>query len=177
MRRYAFSIMLTNTFGERAKTWDDHPDALNAIKSQEIMRSTLRPFSFLVDELPPLQSLPKWLQPGRKRAEAAGKQVLDIKMALWRRAEDNFAKGTLPHCYAREILDSKQSWYSAGLNDEDLAWVAGGLIEAGFETTAVALNSLVLYLVANPSVQDRAHEELYSLWLRNRSGMNSKGWS
>lgn len=159
MRRYAFSIIMTNTFGERVKHWD-HPDMRNALKSQDLLRSTMRPFSFLVDELPPLQSLPSWLQPGRKRAEKIAKQVLDVKMALWRRMEKQFEAGTAPHCYAREILEKKQSWYAAGLNDEDLAWVAGGLIEAGFETTALALNSLVLYLAGNPRVQERAHEEL-----------------
>ncbi|KAK3690575.1 cytochrome P450 CYP2 subfamily [Podospora appendiculata] len=81
-------------------------------------------------------------------------------MALWRRMEKQFEAGTAPHCYARQILEQKDSWYSSGLNDEDLAWVAGGLVEAGFETTGVALNSLVLYLAANPRVQERAHEEL-----------------
>jgi len=159
MRRYAFSIIMTNTFGERVKHWD-HPDMLNAMKNQELLRGTMRPFSFIVDEFPPLQSLPSWLQPGRKRAQGIAKQVLDLKMGLWRRIEKQFEAGTAPHCYAREILEKKQSWYAEGLDDEDLAWVAGGLIEAGFETSALALNSLVLYLAANPQVQEKAHEEL-----------------
>jgi cytochrome P450 len=159
MRRYAFSIIMTNTFGERVKHWD-HPDMQTSMKSQELLRSTMKPFSFIVDELPPLQRLPSWLQPGRKRAEKIGKHVLDVKMELWRRMEKQFEAGKAPHCYAREILEKKQTWYDAGLNDEDLAWVAGGLIEAGFETTAAALNSLVLYLAARPKVQETAHEEL-----------------
>jgi cytochrome P450 len=159
MRRYAFSIIMTNTFGERVKSWD-HPDARNAVKSQEILRDTSRPGAFVVDELPPLQRLPKYLQPGRKRAEEAAKKVLDVKMNLWRRIEKQFKEGTAAHCYAREILEKKDYWYSQGLNDEDLAWVAGGLIEAGFETTAIALNGLVLYLAANQRVQDEAQEEL-----------------
>ncbi|KEY74809.1 hypothetical protein S7711_06496 [Stachybotrys chartarum IBT 7711] len=159
MRRYAFSIIMTNTFGERVKHWD-HPDMQNAMKTQDLLRSTMRPFSFLVDELPPLQRLPSWLQPGRKRAVEIAEQVLEVKMRLWRRMEKQFEAGTAPHCYARQILEKKQSWYAAGLDDEDLAWVAGGLIEAGFETTAVALNSLVLYLAANPQVQERAQQEL-----------------
>ena len=159
MRRYAFSIIMTNTFGERVKHWD-HPDMQTSMKSQELLRSTMKPFAFIVDELPPLQRLPSWLQPGRKRAEKIGKHVLDVKMELWRRMEKQFEAGKAPHCYAREILEKKQTWYEAGLNDEDLAWVAGGLIEAGFETTAAALNTLIIYLLANPKVQQTAHEEL-----------------
>jgi cytochrome P450 len=159
MRRYAFSIIMTNTFGERVKSWD-HPDARNAVNSQDLLRRTSQPGAFIVDELPPLQHLPKWLQPGRKWAHEAAKQVLDVKMALWRRMEKQFEAGTAPHCYAREILERKEWWYGQGLNDEDLAWVTGGLIEAGFETTGIALNGLVLYLAGNQRVQNVAQEEL-----------------
>lgn len=159
MRRYAFSIVMTNTFGERIKSWD-HPDARNAVRSQEILRATSKQGAFIVDEFPPLQGLPAWLQPGRRRAEDAAKQVLDIKMSLWRRMEKQFHDGTAPHCYAREILGRRDAYLAQGLDDEDLAWVAGGLVEAGFETTAIALNTLVLYLAANPRVQDEAAAEL-----------------
>ena len=159
MRRYAFSIIMTNTFGTRVKNWD-HPDAQNAVRSQAILRRTSRPGAFLVDELPPLALLPEWLQPGRKEAFEAAKEVLDIKMGLWRRIEKQFEAGRAPHCFARSILESKESWYAQGLNEEDLAWVAGGLVEAGFETSAATLNSLVLHLAANPRVQAAAHDEL-----------------
>lgn len=159
MRRYAFSIIMTNTFGTRVQNWD-HPDAQNAVRSQEILRRTSQPGAYLVDELPPLASLPKWIQPGIRDAEEAAKDVLDTKMGLWRRLENQFKVGKAPPCFARSILESKKAWYSHGLTEEDLAWVSGGLIEAGFETTAATLNSLVLQLAANPNVQQKAHDEL-----------------
>ncbi|THC95056.1 hypothetical protein EYZ11_005451 [Aspergillus tanneri] len=159
MRRYAFSIIMTNTFGTRIKNWD-HPDAQNAVRSQAILRRTSRPGAFLVDELPFLARLPKWLWPGRKEAQEAAREVLDIKMGLWRRLEKQFETGKAPHCFARRIIESKDAWYAQGLNQEDLAWVAGGLVEAGFETSAATLNSLVLHLAANQRVQNKAHEEL-----------------
>ncbi|KKA24419.1 Cytochrome P450 CYP2 subfamily [Rasamsonia emersonii CBS 393.64] len=167
MRRYAFSIIMTNTFGTRIKSWD-HPDAQNAVRSQAILRRTSRPGAFIVDEVPPLARLPKWLQPGRKTAEAAAKEVLDIKMGLWRRLEKQLEEGKAPHCYAREILERRESWYAQGLNEEDLAWVAGGLVEAGFETSAATLNSLVLHLAANQRVQEKAQEELMRVVGPNR---------
>lgn len=162
MRRFAFSIIMTNTFGTRVQNWE-HPDAQDAARSQAILRRTSRPGAFLVDEVPPLARLPAWLQPGRREAQDAAKQVLDIKMGLWRRLEKQLAAGDAPHCYAREILESKESWYAKGLNSEDLAWIAGGLVEAGFETSAATLNSLVLHLAANPRVQKTAQEELMSV--------------
>jgi cytochrome P450 len=159
MRRFAFSIINTNTFGMRVKNWD-HPDAQNAVKSQAILRATSCPGTFLVDELPPLARLPKWLQPGMREAKAAAKQILDIKMALWRRLQSQVEGGTAPHCYAREIYESRESWYARGLTEEHLVWVSTGLVEAGFETTAATLNSLVLHLAGNLHVQDEAHKEL-----------------
>ncbi|KAL8938469.1 MAG: hypothetical protein Q9216_003882, partial [Gyalolechia sp. 2 TL-2023] len=159
MRRYAFSIIMTNTFGARVKSLDN-VDAKNAARSQAILREMAKPGAFLVDEFPPLAQLPRWLHPGRARAKAAAKEILDIKMGLWKRVERQVEAGTAPHCYAREIYESRASWYSQGLVDEDLAWVAGGLVEAGFETTAATLNSIVLHLAANPRVQQVAQEEL-----------------
>lgn len=159
MRRYAFSIIMTNTFGTRIKSWD-HPDAQDAVRSQAILRRTSKPGAFVVDELPPLASLPKWLQPGRKEAKEAAKEVLDIKMGLWRRLEEQNELGKAPHCYAREILENREQWYAQGLNDEDLAWVAGGLVEAGFETSAATLNGLMLHLAANSRVQNMVQDEL-----------------
>ncbi|KAI4866579.1 putative O-methylsterigmatocystin oxidoreductase [Hypoxylon rubiginosum] len=159
MRRFAFSIIMTNTFGTRVKTWD-HPDVHNAASSQALLRSMTRPGAFIVDLFPPLAQLPKWLQPGRRIAEDASKKLLDIKMGLWRRLEKQHEAGRAPACYGREILENKQSWYKQGLTDEDLAWVAGGLVEAGFETSAATLNSLILHLAANPRVQEAALEEL-----------------
>ena len=159
MRRYAFSIIMTNTFGTRVNKMD-HPDVKNAVRSQAILRETSRPGAFIVDEVPPLARLPKWLRPGQKHAEEAAKEVLDIKMGLWHRLEKQVESGKAPHCYAREIYENRESWYAQGLTVEHLAWVSGGLVEAGFETTAATLNSLILHLAGNLQVQNEAHEEL-----------------
>jgi cytochrome P450 len=150
---------MTNTFGTRVKTLDD-PAAQKAIQTQAILRRTSRPGAFIVDEVPLLAMLPKWLWPGRKEAESAANQVRDMKMELWKQLGEQVTSGKAPHCYAREIYEKKESWYAQGLTEEKLVWLTTGLVEAGFETTAATLNSLVLHLAANKSVQDKAHEEL-----------------
>jgi cytochrome P450 len=167
MRRYAFSIIMTNTFGTRVKNWD-HPDAQDAARSQGILRRTSSPGAFLLDEIPPLTILPRWLQPGRRDAIKAGREVLGIKMGLWCRLERQFQAGKAPHCFAKNIIQEKDTWYAQGLNEEDLAWVAGGLVEAGFETSAATLNSLVLNLAVNIHAQNVAHEELMRVVGPNR---------
>lgn len=162
MRRYALSIIMTNTFGTRVKTLDD-PAAQKAIQTQAILRRTSRPGAFIVDDVPLLALLPKWLWPGRKDAENAANQVRDIKMELWKQLGEQVTSGKAPHCYAREIYERKESWYAQGLTEEKLVWLTTGLVEAGFETTAATLNSLVLHLAVNKSVQDKAHAELMNI--------------
>lgn len=167
MRRFAFSVIMTNTFGVRVKTWE-HPDAQNAIRSQSILRATSRPGAFIVDEIPLLAYLPSWLRPGRRFALDAAATVREIKMGLWGRMEAQFNAGTAPPSYARDILDNKKMWHEKGLDDEDLAWVAGGLVEAGFETSAATLNSLVLHLASDKDVQQEAHDEIMRVVGPNR---------
>ncbi|KAH8807459.1 putative O-methylsterigmatocystin oxidoreductase [Xylogone sp. PMI_703] len=167
MRRYAFSIIMTNTFGTRVKTMEDQ-DVKNAILSQAILRDTSKPGAFIVDEVPPLARLPTWLRPGQKRAEKAAEKILEIKMNLWRRLEKDVLSEKAPYCFAREIYEKKESWYAQGLTEEHLAWVSGGLVEAGFETTAATLNTLVLHLAANPRVQQEAEKELMQVVGPNR---------
>ncbi|KAJ5698628.1 hypothetical protein N7462_000633 [Penicillium macrosclerotiorum] len=162
IRRYALSIIMTHTFGTRVKSLD-HPAAQNSIRTQAILRRTSRPGAFLVDELPPLAQLPKWLQPGRKEAMVAAKQIMDIKMILWKQLAEQVSSGKAPHCYAKEIYEKKESWYAQGLTEEHLIWLTTGLVEAGFETTAATLNSLVLQLAANKTIQDKVHEELMDI--------------
>lgn len=159
MRRFAFSIIMTNTFGTRVKNID-HPDVRNAVKSQMILRRTSRPGAYLVDELPPLTCLPEWLRPGIKDARVAARQILEIKRELWRRLKIGVESGKLPHCFGREVFEGQESWYAQGLTEEHLAWVVSGLVEAGFETSAATLNSLILYLASNQRAQREAQTEL-----------------
>lgn len=159
MRRYSFSIIMTNTFGRRVRTVED-PDVQNAVLSQAILRESSKPGAFIVDMLPPLAILPKWMRPGQKRAEKAANQLSKLRLGVWRRFEETVLSGKAPPCFAREIYNDKDSWYDQGLTEELLAWVSTGIVEAGFETTAATLNTLVLYLANNIRCQDEAAKEL-----------------
>ncbi|KAI1486331.1 putative O-methylsterigmatocystin oxidoreductase [Biscogniauxia mediterranea] len=159
IRRFAFSIIMTSTYGLRIKTWDDE-DVHHALESAKILGKITRAGAFIVDELPFLARLPPWLQPQRKQAEEYAKPLLEAKMLLWRRLQAQVAAGKAPTCYAREMMENDKSWRKQGLTDEDAAWIAGGNVEAGSTTTSVTLLSLLLHLAACPDVQKTAFEEL-----------------
>ncbi|KAI0017595.1 putative O-methylsterigmatocystin oxidoreductase [Xylariomycetidae sp. FL0641] len=159
VRRFAFSIIMTSTYGVRVKSWDNE-DVHYALESARVLGQITKAGAFVVDELPILARLPACLQPGRKRAEAYAKPLLDAKMILWRRLQGQVAAGKAPACYARELLENSDGWRAQGLTDEDAAWIAGGNVEAGSTTTSVTLLSLLLHLQANPAAQAAAHAEL-----------------
>ncbi|KAI0003484.1 putative O-methylsterigmatocystin oxidoreductase [Xylariaceae sp. FL0662B] len=159
VRRFAFSIIMTSSYGMRVKTWDDE-DVHHAMESARILGKITRAGAFIVDELPILARLPSWLQPGRKQAEEYAKPLLEAKMILWRRLQAQVDAEKAPMCYAREMMENSDSWKKQGLTDEDAAWIVGGNVEAGSTTTSVTLLSLVLHLVASPQAQKAAHDEI-----------------
>jgi len=86
--------------------------------------------------------------------------ILSAKLRLWRRLEDQMKTGRAPMCLGRELFEKDKSWRNQGLTDEDFAWIVGGIADAGSGTSTVTFNSAILYMVANPKVQDKAYEEL-----------------
>ncbi|RYO83497.1 hypothetical protein DL766_004977 [Monosporascus sp. MC13-8B] len=168
VRRFAFSIMMTSTYGLRVTTWDNE-DVQHAMASARILGQITRAGAFIVDEIPILARLPVWLQPGRRQAEKYAKPMLEAKMMLWRRLQKQVAEGRAPVCYARELMENSDSWRKQGLKDEDAAWVAGGNLEAGSTTTSVTLLSLLLHLAADIRIQQVAHDELMRVVGPNRT--------
>ncbi|KAK3944726.1 O-methylsterigmatocystin oxidoreductase [Diplogelasinospora grovesii] len=159
VRRYFFSILMTSCYGSRVDSWE-HEDVRSAIHSTQLLSKISKPGSFIVDEIPILAKLPAWLQPGRRFAESLREPILNAKLRLWRRLGDQMKDGRAPMCFGRQLAENDKSWRQQGLTDEDFAWIVGGIADAGSGTSTVTFNSAILYLAANPDVQDKAYEEL-----------------
>ena len=68
------------------------------------------------------------------------------------------AAGTAKPCFCRDFLESEPE--KLGLDNLQAAYQAGGLVEAGAETTSAYLNTMLSLLVRHPEVARRAQEEL-----------------
>lgn len=168
VRRYFFSILMTSCYGSRVDSWE-HEDVRSAIHSTQLLSKISKPGSFIVDEVPPLAKLPAWLQPGRRMAESLRLPILNAKLRLWNRLGDQMANGTAPMCFGRKLKENDKSWRDQGLTDDDFAWIVGGIADAGSGTSTVTFNSAILYMAANPHVQDEAYKELMSVIGPHRS--------
>ncbi|KAK3390611.1 O-methylsterigmatocystin oxidoreductase [Podospora didyma] len=159
VRRYFFSILMTSCYGSRVDSWE-HEDVQSAIHSTGLLSKISKPGTFIVDEVPFLAKLPAWLQPGRKLAESVRLPILNAKLKLWNRLEKQMAAGEAPMCYGRQLRETAKSWRDQGLTDEDFAWIVGGIADAGSGTSTVTFNAAMLYMAANPEIQDKCYEEL-----------------
>lgn len=61
------------------------------------------------------------------------------------------------HCFARYILELQSSY---GLNDDEAVFLSGAMYGAGSDTTADAISTFFLTLVAHPHVLAKAQAEL-----------------
>jgi cytochrome P450 len=159
VNRTIFSIMMKTVYGRRIRGKDDE-DIKNMVESSKILGRLVRAGAFLEDSFPPLASLPEWLQPGRKRALKLAEFILWVKMRTWDTLKDQVAKGVAPDCYAAQMIHA--DWYGKGLADEDLAWLAGGLVEAGSHTSIQTVVNLIFYMAATPEVQAKVAAEVDS---------------
>ena len=68
------------------------------------------------------------------------------------------AAGTAKACFCKDFLLSEPE--KVGIDNLQAAYQAGGLVEAGAETTSAFLNTTLLFITLNPRVMQKAQEEL-----------------
>lgn len=150
------SILSTSTLGRRIHT-ADHADIKRAGESSKLLGRITRAGVFVEDEVPPLLRLPVWLQQSYKKAKEYSKVLLDGKLHNWNRLQVEVNNGTCIPCFSRTLVES--DFREQGLVEADAAWIVGGLVEAGSETTSVTLLNVILHLAAYPAAQAAAAAE------------------
>jgi hypothetical protein len=123
VRRFAFSIIMTSTYGHRSDSWDNEYVRFVS-RSSQVLNKISRAGTFIEDEIPLLAKLPPWLQPSRSRALRYAVPVLEAKMRLWNWFEREVDTNRAPPCFAKDLMQS--DYKAQGLCVEDAAWIAGG---------------------------------------------------
>ncbi|KAK3072822.1 hypothetical protein LTR53_006141 [Teratosphaeriaceae sp. CCFEE 6253] len=157
-RRYSASVIITATYGHRIDSFD-HPLARKVYSVVNNMQLYMEPGAWLVDSLPALKALPQWLL-GRWRdfGEKCFQHDHKVYLALWENLKKEVKDGRAKDCFCKRFLASDPE--KLGLDTLQAAYQAGGLVEAGSETTSAFLNTAILQLTKHPEVQRKAQEEI-----------------
>lgn len=157
IHRSLFSILMRAVYGWPTASADDE-DIRYTDQSAKLLSKIQQPGYFIEDVFPPLANLPRWTQPSYRQAARDAEWILWVKMRMWKRLKEQFTSDAAPPCYAKQMIES--DFREQGLKEEDLAWIAGGLVDAGSATSTATFHNLVLYLAACPEAQAKAAMEL-----------------
>ncbi|PNS13790.1 3-hydroxyphenylacetate 6-hydroxylase [Sphaceloma murrayae] len=157
VRRYTTSVVMTSTYGRRVPQWECE-DVREIYGLMEEFSQSGAPGALVVDLLPPLARLPRFMQTWRAKGEQFYKRQENIWMKYWNDLNVKIQTGKAPECFVRQLVEVEQS--KAKIDEVQAAFLAGTMIEAGSETTSSALNTCIKYLAANPHIQALAAEEL-----------------
>ncbi|OCK74678.1 putative cytochrome P450 oxidoreductase [Lepidopterella palustris CBS 459.81] len=159
VRRYTASVASILTFGQRAPTYDSWWGH-NVYEILEGLLEAMEPGANPpVDEYPILQYLPKRFFFWKRRAWAA-REALDSSWTKGRAVvEARRAKGIKRDCIADTLLDEYEAkgW---PMTQHAFNNLLGELVEAGADTTASQILTLMLAFAKHPHVVKKAQKEI-----------------
>ncbi|KAF7535030.1 hypothetical protein G7054_g5716 [Neopestalotiopsis clavispora] len=157
VRRYTTSVVMTSTYGRRVPVWDCE-DVREIYGLMKEFSESAAPGQYIAELIPALARLPVWLQWWRASALQSYRRQRHIWMKYWSRLQEQIGQGCAPDCFGKQFTES--DYQKQDIDDEQAAFVAGTMIEAGSETTSSALNTAIKYLIKFPEAQALAHKEL-----------------
>lgn len=160
-RRYSASVIMLLTYGYRLPTWE-HPLVSKIYKVLDSLTEMTAPGAHVVDSFPSLARLPQFLF-GNWRTFAQKVYAHDSKVyiELWDTLKKGVDNGTAADCFCKDYYLSNP--YKYGIDDMQAAYMCGGLVEAGSETTGTTLNNFILAMILFPSVVKIAQKEIDSV--------------
>jgi len=155
-QRYASALILRLTYGARIETGEEDIVRL-AYQNQVNVERVSAPGKYLVDVLPILLWVPKFMAPFKQEAAAHRKREVSLFTGLVEDVERDVESGKAGTSFARMWLENKQKF---GLSDLQGTYVLGGLYSAAASTTASLAMSWVLMMVLNPKWFTKMQDEI-----------------
>ena len=151
IERYSISIVSCIGFGRRVDKMDDDV-AQVALKFMEGV-DLVMPGMFIMETIPWLIKLPRWLYPTASKVLANGHKFNRFFTSLSREAADKFDVDN----FAKTLFKEKEA---SRLRDEEISFLTGNMIGGGVDTTASTTITFLLAMCAFPDVQRKAQAEI-----------------
>ncbi|KAG1863418.1 cytochrome P450 [Suillus tomentosus] len=152
-QRFASSIVLRVTYGKSAPTAIDNPEFVRLCRVVDNFQSVIRPGAYLVDRVPLLRYLPGY-----------GKQIYkwhNEELELFRyhlsRVKSEVDQNKADPSLTKALLENTEEHQ---LSTDEMAYLAGTLFGAGFDTIVIAITTIIMAVACHPLAQAKVHEEL-----------------
>ncbi|KJA13410.1 hypothetical protein HYPSUDRAFT_220871 [Hypholoma sublateritium FD-334 SS-4] len=154
-------VILRIIYGYSAKLATDKL-LTNAMEMMEIFNKTAQPGNFLVDVIPSLKYLPRWM-PGSgflDLADAWRANVSNTARTAYNWCKDNMESGEaeVPNLLGNIM---QEAGHEPSLEErENFTWAAVGTLGGGLDTSSSATLSFMMAMIMYPEVQKKAQAEL-----------------
>ncbi|KAH8895362.1 putative cytochrome P450 [Thozetella sp. PMI_491] len=157
LRHLAANIMFVSVYGLHGVQFDD-PRIAALFDTQHRMKSLLEPGAAPpVDAIGFLRYLPELLAPWKRQARQLREDIRELYVGEYTAAKNRLQDGSGAGCFVDKLIQEQEK---LGLDEEQLAYVAGSMLEAGSDTSASQLQSFILGCLQNPAALRKAQEEV-----------------
>ncbi|KAJ8502795.1 hypothetical protein ONZ45_g11432 [Pleurotus djamor] len=157
LKRHNTSFLLSIVYGV-SPTLDQNNSLISwADQLGESLAQASLPGAYLVEFLPWMMYLPRWMCPWRRNAEAWYDETHAKLSAMYSDTRRRLEAGVQGDCIVSKLIEEN---INGRLTDKEAVWSAGTILIAGSESTPGQMLWFLLAILLSPSVQKRAHEEL-----------------
>ncbi|EJU02479.1 cytochrome P450 [Dacryopinax primogenitus] len=165
VKRFTISLMFSLTYGTRASRIDTPLAALYyeaADKTNELLADRSASLDFVLI----LRVMPSWMVSWRKQTDCLNAQERQLTSELMQKLSSRRkARQVGTNSFMEQILDNSKEF---GLTDNMMHTLPLLILQAGADTTACAMLSVILLLLGQDDVLAKAHAELDAVVGRHR---------
>ncbi|KAK7686214.1 hypothetical protein QCA50_010434 [Cerrena zonata] len=155
--RYTASVVTSVVYGIHCPKYHDcFVDKFDRFTQR--LEAAMRPGnSPPVDMFPWLKYTPEFLAPWKRKCMEMRKQQREIFFGMLDLVQDRMKEGQGNDCFMEYVIEHQKHY---NLDREFLGYLGGSLLQAGIDTTAIFLQSMLACIITHPHVQKRAQEEI-----------------
>lgn len=155
--RYTTGVILASVFGQRGEKFESHKvQALYDV--QHRFTSLLEPGAVPpIDAMPFLKYLPEFAAPWKVTARNIRRDQQSLYFRLMRETKEKMDQGKGTGSFMEKLINNQEK---SGLDDENIAYIGGILMEAGSDTTSATLLVFLLGIMQNKEALKQAQEEV-----------------
>ena len=157
IRRYSNALTTTMVFGWRTPTYEDAKMKQLFDGFGEFAEVNQTGVAAILDSFPLLRKLPGFILGLKNTAKELHKKEKALYLSHWLKVKEQIKDNTIKPCFCEELAEQQEK---EGFSDDQAAYIAGTLLEAGSDTTSSTLYAFVQAMLIYPEVQQKAFEEI-----------------